>query len=345
MSERWYNKPGDQDDIILVSRIRLLRNFKSYAFPDRLSPEDRNRMFAEASEKLNLSEVVGDRIEKASSTELGPEERLAFKERMLINKAAYSSEIPFVVYASADESFSLTLNGTDHVRILLSRHGQDLSGLLSGISAIDDYIDKRMHYAFSQKLGFKTSTLANVGTGMRAYYVMHLPLLSEEQDFASLRNEIGRYGVVIKDAWDLKNHEVGGLYVLYNQRTLGLQEKDIIEILTGVSNRLMEQEREKRRNAGRIPLRDRVLRSYGILKYAVRMDLPEACTHLSNILLGISEGILSIEPSINCYELMLGIFPGNLQVYYGQSFNDEEMLVRRSDYLKKFLQYIEVSYS
>lgn len=346
MSGRWYNKPGENADIIPASRIRLLRNFKGYAFPQSMNEEQQKKLFQDVEKKLSgLDTVVGTPIEQVLSQEITAEERLALKERMLINKAVSEGTSPFVVYAGEDEAFSMTVNGQDHLRLLYSASGQALSELYTEIDRIDDYIGGKMPYAFDRRLGFKTSTLQNVGTGMRAYYVMHLPLLSEEKTFAMLQAEIGKYGVVIKDAWGIEGKAVGGLYVLYNQRTLGLKESDIIEILSGVSDRLLSQERELRQSHVSIALRDRVLRSYGTLSYALRLDLPEACRRLSDIMLGVSMGTLSVEGDFSCYELMLGVFPGNLQVYFNRHFGEEEMKIRRAEYLKKFLKQIRPIYS
>ena len=341
MSDRWYHQPGNNTDVITVSRIRLLRNFRDYLFPSAMSPEERNRLFKAVDTKLkDLPGIVGSSLEKASSEQIEEETRLAFKERMLINKATLESGAPFMLYASQDESFSMTVNGTDHLRLLLSCHGQDLKELLEKMGRIDSYIAGKIPYAYDRRLGFKTSTLQNVGTGMRAYYVMHLPLLSEVKGFAMLQQEMGRYGVVIKEAWGLSDEEIGGLYVLYNQRTLGMKEEDIVDILTSVAGRLISQERDLRNSQSSLSLRDRVFRSYGILSYAARLELPEACRMLSDIMLGVSMGLLKTESDVDCYELMLGVFPGNLQVYYGKHFGGEEMKIRRAEYIKKFLKQV-----
>lgn len=347
MSDRWYSRPGKNADIIPVSRIRLLRNFKGYPFPASMSAEEQKKLFQDVEKKIGggLEPVIGLPVDRVSSAELTAEERLALKERMLINRASQESTAPFVVYAGADEAFSMTVNGQDHLRLLYSASGQALHTLYEEMDRIDDYIGGKMPYAFDRRLGFKTSTLQNVGTGMRAYYVMHLPLLSEEKTFAMLQAEIGKYGVVIRDAWGIDGQTVGGLYVLYNQRTLGLKESDIIEILSGVADRLFSQEKELRQSHLSISLRDRVLRSYGVLSYALRLDLMEACRRLSDIMLGVSIGALAVEGDLCCYELMLGVFPGNLQVYFGKHFGEEEMKLRRAEYLKKFLKQIRPVHS
>lgn len=342
MDERWYNAHGPNDDVILVSRVRLLRNFADYKFPESLTENELISLDQEVDQKLNkLSNLTG-RITKASMNVMDNEDKAALNERLLINKGTMKLNRPYTVYASSDESFSMTVNGEDHLRLLLSGRGQKLSEIYKKMDRIDDYIHSKMPFAYSEKFGYKTSDIANLGTGMRAYYVMHLPLLSEEKNFNALMQEISRYGVVIKDAWNAGKNKVGGLYVLYNQRTLGLQEKDIIEVLTSVSNRLMKEERELRKGASEITIRDRIMRSYGILKYAAKMDLQESCKHLSNLMLGVSMGYLKVNTDLSIYELMIGTLPGNLQMFFRKTMDEHEMKIKRAEYLSAFMNDIQI---
>ena len=344
MDERWYNKSGADSDLILVSRIRLLRNFSGWKFPNSLADAEREELCDQVQKKLtHIADSLGCSVRRTVVEQSDTIMKTALKERLLINQAALESEKPVTVYASTDEAFSMTLNGTDHIRLLISGTGQNLAALYDRIDIVDNYINSRMPYAFSKKLGFKTAGIQNVGTGMRAYYVMHLPLLSEEKSFNVLSQEIGKYGVVIKEAWSQGAKRIGGLYVLYNQRTLGLKESDIIDILTNVANRLMRQEREMREKTDPLILKDRVFRSYGVLQYAVKLDLSEACIHLSNLQLGVSMGYLKPKTTLSVYELMLGMLPGNLQIYYEKAFDEKTIKQKRAQYLQDFLKFFEIA--
>lgn len=339
MDERWYGRPGENDDIFLASRIRLLRNFEGLLFPASMSDELREDLEYRIEQNLSgLSFPAGEEIDKIVLSDLAEHEKSAIRERQLINEAAFTEKAKTALYVSRGESFSMTVNAQDHLRLLLSERGQDLTGLLSRMYMIDDYISSRMPYAFSPKYGYKTARIRDVGTGMRAYYIMHLPLLSEREDFNALVQEIGKYGVVIKEGWTVGARKIGGVYVLYNQRTLGLKEEDIAEILSNVGDRLMNEERGLRKDADPVALRDRVFRSYGVLKYAVRLEIAEACRLLSDIQLGVSEHYFRSRTNISVYELMLGIFPGNLQVYYKQTLRNEEIPQKRAEYLQEFLK-------
>ena len=344
MDERWYHRPGDNDDIVQVSRIRLLRNFRDWKFPGRMTEEERTALLSLVEEKLvKLPELLGQKLTCLHIDELSETEKLTLQERLLINKGTLEQNEKAIVYASEDEAFSMTVCGQDHLRLLLSGHGQHLYELYERLQQADSYIDSRIPYAYGKKIGYKTSTIANVGTGMRAYYVMHLPILSENRNFQTLSREMIKFGVVMKEAWISGAKKIGGLYVLYNQRTLGLQEKDIMDILTNVANRLMGEERELRDKLSPVSLMDRVFRSYGILKYAKQLDFPEGCKHLSNLLLGVSQGLVNVSEDLSIYELMLGIFPGNLQFYYKTEADEQKLRELRAVYLRHFLELITIN--
>ena len=341
MDERWYSRKC-ADDVILVSRVRLLRNFNEYLFPDTMKDEDREEIRERMDPLLpEMSGLLSSTVKRLVFERFSPEEKAALQERQLINKAAASTDKMIDVCASGDEAFSLTLNCTEHVRLLYSRYGNRLSELYKKVQPVDELIGRNIPYAYSERFGYKTSTIANVGTGMRAYFVMHLPLLSGTKNFTQMTEEIGRYGVVIRNAISDAGKRSMGLYVIYNHRSLGISEKAIMDILTNVAGRLAGQEREMRLNADRTQLRDRVLRSYGILKYACRMDFFESVLHLSNLLLGVSQGILHTAGDFSVYELMLGVQPGNLQVYHKSLFDEEAIKIKRADYLRHFLLHIE----
>ncbi|MBQ1376540.1 MAG: hypothetical protein IIY77_01085 [Lachnospiraceae bacterium] len=344
MSGRWYNEKGKNSDIVLVSRIRLLRNFSGHTFPDRASETETASLLALTDEKLqDLSLPLHEPVSEIPVNMLEDFEIKALEERHLINKAAMDSGHNYRLYASDSEDFSLTVNVEDHVRLLVSRRGQCLEELWQKIDEVDNYIDALIPYAYDSKRGFKTSRISSMGTGMRCYYVLHLPVLSEDMSFDELSGEMSRYGVIVKDALNIGTRRVGGLYVIYNQRTLGLSESEIIDILSVVAFRLLERERHARENTDPLILKDRVMRSYGILKYARLLDLTETCRLLSDLMLGESLGYLKTSGSFSLYELMLGVFPGNLQVYYKNLYNENEIKEKRAAYVQHFLNSIKLT--
>ena len=342
---KWYEDAGNEDDIIVVSRIRLLRNIKGYRFPARLSAEEKKALTESIFKALDvLPSRLGQPFESCILDEFSDTHKMALKERHVINHSALESENSIGVSLSADESISITTNSNDNIRILVSKPGLDLETAWKAANQVDDIINESFEYAFDEKLGYMTAFPTNLGTGMRAYLILHLPLLSSSRKFRVLMDGISRYGVAVKGAFGEGNDNPGSLFVLYNQKTLGVSEDDIIQILTKVAGQLANQERAVRSQsvkAHRNEIEDCVYRSYGILKYARSISFKDAMNYLSQLRWGIEMGILPMEDPIPCYQLMLGVQPANIQVTYDKPMNQEELERARASYIRQFLPDLE----
>jgi len=338
MSDYWYRDPGPASDIVIATRVRLLRNFEGYNFPNRMSPEEKDSLLQRVEKTMGkVEDVLSEKIPEIPLENMSTSEKMALHERQIMNHASLVSGEPFGLFASANEDFSVTVNGTDHLRILASGRGERFGLLSEKVRKAENTIGEAVPYAYHERFGYLTSQVQNLGTGMRAYAVVHLPLLSAGRGFKKLIQDMSRCGIQIREAWTKDAHGAGGLFVLYNQRTLGLTGEEILSFVNGVTDRIADNERALRRSIPEIRLRDMVMRSYGILKYATMLDLTEACTHLSNLLLGESLGYIRCTGGVTLYELLLGVFPGNLQVFMNTTCSDAEMKEKRSAYIRAFM--------
>lgn len=341
---KWYENEKTRPGIVVASRIRLLRNFKAWMFPPKLSDEERKEITAKVQEKLNgLQDSMEQPMNSGMLEAFSPVQRQALKERQVINQSANEKDTSVGLILSEDESVSLTINGTDHLRILVSKPGQDLEGAWNEINKLDDFVNQHFEYAFDEKFGYMTTFPTNLGTGMRAYQILHLPLLSTSRKFRAMLNEIGRCGVTVKGAFGEGQDNDGSLYVLYNQKTLGQREEDIIQVMAKMAGQLVNQERAVRKQLmkeHRLELEDSVYRSYGMLRFGRNAGIRDAMTNLSQLRLGQEEGIIELAGPCNCYKLMLGIQPANLQV--GQNESTEESLNQlRADYIRSMIPKLE----
>lgn len=342
---KWYEEAGNEDDIIVVSRIRLLRNLRDHLFPARLSTEEKKELNQSIFKALEpLPARFGQPFESCTLDEFSDTHKMALKERHVINQSALESDSSIGVVLSSDESISVTTNANDHIRIFVSKSGLDLESAWKDANQVDDILNESFEYAFDEKLGYMTAFPTNLGTGMRAYLILHLPLLSSSRQFRVLMGGISRYGLAMKGAFGEGNDNPGSLFVLYNQKTLGVSEEDIIQILTKVAGQLASQERSVRTQSvktHRNEIEDCIYRSYGILKYARSISFKDALNYLSQLRWGIEMNLLPIEETIPCYQLMLGVQPANLQVTYDRPMNQEELDRARASYLRKFLPDLE----
>ena len=210
----------------------------------------------------------GRHYEQARLQELSDLDRRALRERRVFNSTIASGKAPAGVMVSDDEQVGIVLNGTDHIRIQLFAAGLHLDELMNQAGQIDDYLNERFDYAFDEKYGYLTSFPTSVGTGLRASVVLHLPLLSQSKRFNGMVTEMTRFGASVKGMYGEGEENCGSLYEVSNQKTLGMTEKEILDMVSKVALQLTAQEEQMRKLAldkNRVSREDDACRAYGIL--------------------------------------------------------------------------------
>ena len=196
---KWFECVEKEGQNIIGSKVRLARNWSEYVFPSRLTDEESLEMIKRLCDgAADLGEQDGRHYETVSFDELSDLDRRALKERRVLNAAALSRKAPMALMVSEQEDVSLFFNGTDHIRIQVLTSGLHLQEALKTADQIDDFINARFPYAFDEKYGYLTSFPTNVGTGMRASVLVHLPSLSMGKKFPAMLSEMGRFGVSIR---------------------------------------------------------------------------------------------------------------------------------------------------
>lgn len=277
---KWFEYVDQEHPGAISSRVRLVRNWDRYAFPSRLTQKEGLEMVRRLEQGLkDLGNFDGKQYEYAFLDELSELDRKALRERRIFNSTIASGKRPAGVILSQEEDTSIVLNGTDHIRIQLLSPGLNLEALWKQGDKLDDYVNQRFSYAFDKKYGYLTSFPTNMGTGMRASVVLHLPNLSMGKKFTGLVSEMGRFGASVKGVYGEGSENYGALFQVANQKTLGLTEKEIVDLVGRVATQLLNQERQVRAMAlkkHRLECQDEAYKSYGVLKYARRLSARDA---------------------------------------------------------------------
>ena len=338
---RWFERTDEERPAVVSSRVRLARNWQEYAFPSRLSEKDGQELVHRLEFGLkDLPEAEGKKFHFAMLDELDELDRVALRERRAINRAAVSKKGPCGILLSEDEDTGILFNGDDHIRIQFLSTGLHLEELWERADKLDDYINERFPYAFDERYGYLTSFPTNVGTGMRAAVVVHLPMLSLGKRFSGLISDMSRFGTAIRGVYGEGEENFGALYEISNQKTLGISEKEIIDTVTKTAIQLTNQEASVRKMSlqrRRLEREDEVYKSYGVLKYARRMTARDAMIFLSQLMAGISDGLLETKEACSVYRLMLGIQPANLQKLSDKPLTKEELDIARADFIRSEL--------
>lgn len=338
---KWYDETGSESSVIVASRIRLVRNLKAYKFPGMLTAQEAAGLTQELCQKLQrLSETDGRSYEQVLLKDIDQMHRESLKEKQLINRASVDRPGEAGLLLSSDEAVSVTVNSVDHIRLQVSQSGMELEQIWGQIDKLDDCINEMYPYAFDDKLGYMTAYPTNLGTGMKVYLVLHLALLDSMVKFPEIVSEIGRYGMNLRPAFGKNKENSGNLYVLFNQKTLGVSEKDLIQVIEKVAGQLSGQEKSLREHSvqhHRVQAEDICRKAYGTLRYSRLMTLQTGMHLLSQLRWGQEEQVISFEKYINIYELMIGIQPCSLSVFYGKQLDGEAQDQARAAYLQRFL--------
>ena len=314
---KWFECEEENRQNIISSKIRLARNWSEYVFPAKLSKEESLEMVKRLCEGLaDLGEQDKNQYETTYLEDLSELDRRALKERRVLNASVLSRKAPMALMVSEKEDISLVFNGTDHIRIQALSTGLHLQELLKTANEVDDFINARFSYAFDEKYGYLTSFPTNVGTGMRASVMVHLPSLSLGKKFSSVLTNMGRFGVSIRGAYGEGRENYGSIFEVTNQKTMGQTEKELADLVGKVAQQLNDQENQVRAltlKNHKLEREDEVYKSYGVLKYARRLTMKEAMTYLSQLMAGITDGLIKPDNSCSIYRLMLGIQTANLQ--------------------------------
>lgn len=338
---KWFEQTEGHQPNIVSSRVRLVRNWDQYRFPKSLSAAESEELVKRLEYGLkDLKELDGRDYEYAYLEELDELSRRALRERRILNSSILEKKDTVGLIVSGDESVSVVLNGDDHIRMQLLSPGLRLNELWKRADAMDDYINARFSYAFDEKYGYLTSFPTNVGTGMRASVTLHLPTLSMGKKFQNLVADMSRFGVALRGVYGEGSENYGALYEVANQKTLGLSEKEIIDLVTQTAGQLNSQEHQVRTmalNNHRLEREDEAYKSYGVLKYARRLSGKDAMIFLSQMMAGADDGILTFREPCSIYRLMLGIQTANLQKLSHKPLSKEELDVARAAYIREEL--------
>lgn len=335
----WMSSEGPDSDIVLSSRIRLARNFDAYKFPTLFSHEEAKVIIEKMEEIINQSSIQKfGQLELLKIDELQPLQKRVLVEKHLISPNLAEDSPYGAVLLTENEEVSIMINEEDHIRIQCLFPGLQLSEALDAANEIDDWLENNIQYAFDEKHGYLTSCPTNVGTGLRASVMMHLPGLILTQQINRIIPAINQLGLVVRGIYGEGSEALGNIFQISNQITLGKSEEDICRDLKGVVSQLISQERSARealRKTSNIQLEDRVFRSLGVLSNSRIIETKEAARCLSDVRLGIDMGYIENMPKTILNELMILTQPGFLQQYAGGSLRPHERDIRRAALIRE----------
>ncbi len=336
----WLEGRGPQSEIVISTRVRLARNIVGFCFSH----------WAEEEELKELVNRVEKALRKYSATQdylfirfdlLTEVERLILHERHLISKEHAEAKVSRGVAISKDEQVSIMVNEEDHLRIQVLFSGFQLMNALSRVNKIDDVLEKDLEYAYSAQYGYLTACPTNVGTGIRASVMIHLPGLVMIRQIDQVLQAVTKLGLTVRGWYGEGSEASGNLFQISNQLTLGKTEVEIVEKLEKIIQQVIEHEKNARKALLKkeLPLlQDRIGRAFGILKYSHHISSAETMNLLSALRTGIElEVVKGIDIKV-VNELFLLTQPAHIQKILGKKLNQKERDEKRATLIRKILR-------
>lgn len=327
-------------DIVISTRVRLARNLKEFPFPCRLSKQGMEKVTEKVKSAIkdSHSSVASD-FSFIKMDALTPMQGVSLVERRLVSPEFVSDVEGKALLLSSDESLSIMINEEDHIRIQAITKGLALEQTLDIVDKLDTLLDENLDFAFDKKLGYLTQCPTNLGTGMRASVMLHLPALEKSRAIGRISGNLSKLGLTIRGAHGEGTEPKGALYQLSNQVTLGISEKAAIENLKNITKQLVAQEEMAReRLCESIEIKDTLSRSLGILRYAISISHDEALQLLSNVRFGIEAGVLEGVSTSLIDRLMIDVEPATITVNSGKNLSPAERDIIRAEFIREALK-------
>lgn len=287
-SSKWYEKSGQEGDVAISTRVRLARNLNRMPFPSEMNLEQKAQV-VDAVCKAAAAPGSPVSLQYVDMAKLPQREALSLVEHHLISPEFSRCEEGAGLLLSKDEDISLMINEEDHLRIQTMVPGLELDEAYRLADELDSFLDRSLHFAFDDRLGYLTQCPTNLGTGMRASIMLHLPALQDSGAIQQLANTVAKLGLTIRGMYGEGSKPDGAIYQLSNQVTLGISESSAIQNLKGIAAQIIRQERGAREELCRNPhFEDRVWRSLGILQTARLLNRNEFMALISNVREGVA---------------------------------------------------------
>ncbi len=306
---------------VLSSRVRLARNLAGHAFPGWAAEEESERVWRELEPQLRALPSL-DKPLTLANADLTPQERELLVERHWVSREHAARTRGSGLAIAPDAARIILVNEEDHLRMQALAPGLALRACWERINAVDDELARRVEYAVSPRLGYLTACPTNVGTGLRASALLHLPGLVLMEEMEAVLKGAQKLGLAVRGLWGEGTEAVGHLFQISNQMTLGESEEQIVGEVEQIAREILDHERHARARlrAGRgALLRDHIGRAWGILTHAHILSSTEALAHLSALRLGVDAGIVDRVDCRLVDELMLLAQPAHLQNLAGRA--------------------------
>src|SRR5438045_1649387 len=192
----WLRGEGPHHQIVVSSRVRLARNLRNRAFPGWAKKADRTAVLElikpRVDELPEMQESFSELLQDLSATE-----KQVLVERHLISREHAAKSMGSAIVMNRKQTLSVMINEEDHLRMQSIRSGLQLRQAFKLVDKVDSALGAKVDFAYDAKLGYLTACPTNVGTGMRASAMLHLPGLALSEVINQVIQAVNKVGPAV----------------------------------------------------------------------------------------------------------------------------------------------------
>lgn len=331
----WYLQSGKESDVAISTRIRFSRNINGYSF--NLSSKELENLENKIKESIY---EIGYGLKYLKIKDMDEITKISLLEKNLVTEEFLNkNQDKKSILINDEENICIMIGEEDHLKIQVYSAGLELENTLNLAIELDKKIEEVLGYCVSKKYGYLTAYPSNLGTGLKASVMLHLPALQKTNNIKKVLQVISNFGVEIKGVSSKEGNLIGDIYQISNKQTLGLTEEEIVKNIKVIAEKIIKNERQARKYLAKegIDLEDEIYRSFGILTNCKKIAEEETLELLSNIKLGVDLGILREVTDLQVQSLYLYTKPGNMQKRLGEALGKIEQDMKRAEIIKKIL--------
>lgn len=339
LSTKW-NEVGNHD-IVLSTRVRLARNLVNLPFPQKMNEAERQQLIENVCRAMKDTPLGQNGYHFFRSSDFLDNEKNLLLEKHLISPQFADETKEQGILISNDESIVIMIGEEDHVRIQSFLPGLQLSAALAGANQVDDWLEQGLDWAFDDEIGYLTACPSNVGTGLRASVMVHLPALALTGRLEQIFVAMGKLGLTVRGIYGEGSESMGALYQISNQVTLGYSEEEILARLETVINQISAEEQKARewlKERQTVKLHDMIWRAYGVASFARTLSLGEMMDCLSRLRLGVDLGILEQVDKGQLNKMLIGGQNHFLRKEENRELTAGDMDILRASFVRGVLQ-------
>lgn len=337
-----FNSKSKDDGIVLTSRIRLARNIDKIPFPHIMDQKQAGGVIDDVFSSITQSNaMMKNEFKQIKLRDLNSLDRLSMVEKHIISIDLAKNHEKAGLLINKDEDVSIMINEEDHIRLQVLYPGLQLKKAYEYASRLDDLIEEKVTYAFDNELGYLTSCPTNLGTGMRASVMLHLPALTITKNITNILNTVSQIGMTIRGIYGEGSNIMGNMYQISNQVTLGLSEEEILNNLEAITKKIVDQEMKARSvllEKQKDEFEDDIYRALGTLRYSRILSSSECLKLISRVRMGIEMGIIDDVKMDTLNNLIEGIQPATLQLREGKELDEKERDIIRAKVVRETLK-------